>query len=150
MSDVLSSLTRYSHFVYTLADRFPSIQRPTLVLRPTGTGFGETEGELAFRGEVRLRVREVVNFDLGRLHYYSYAVYCGEERKYWYDSQAHPNDPSLASTHPHHKHVPPDIKHNRVPAPGLSFEQPNLPVIIQEIETTLLAQCQPPPPATSA
>jgi hypothetical protein len=99
---------------------------------------------------VRLRVREVVNFDLGRLHYYSYAVYRGEERKLWYDSQAHPNDPSLASTHPHHKHVPPDIKHNRVPAPGLSFEQPNLPVIIQEIETTLLAQCQPPPPATSA
>jgi hypothetical protein len=34
---------------------------------------------------------------------------------------------------PHHKHVPPDIKHNRIPAPNLSFERPNLPVLIAEI-----------------
>ncbi|MEN8215749.1 MAG: hypothetical protein ABFS56_05115 [Pseudomonadota bacterium] len=33
----------------------------------------------------------------------------------------------LASTHPHHKHIPPDIKHNRIPAPILSFTHPNLP-----------------------
>ncbi len=38
------------------------------------------------------------------------------------------------STHPHHKHVPPDIKHNRIPAPGLSFTQINLPFLIREIE----------------
>lgn len=55
----------------------------------------------------------------------------------WYDPQPHPNDPSLASTHPHHKHVPPDIKHNRIPAPGLSFDRPNLPYLIAEIETLL-------------
>ena len=30
--------------------------------------------------------------------------------------------------------VPPEIKRNRIPAPGLGFEQPNLPVILQEIE----------------
>jgi hypothetical protein len=37
-------------------------------------------------------------------------------------------------THPHHKHVLPDIKHNRVPAPGISFEHPNLPTLIEAIE----------------
>ncbi len=35
---------------------------------------------------------------------------------------------------PHHKHIPPDIKHHRIPAPGLSFQQPNLPFLIEEIE----------------
>jgi len=44
------------------------------------------------------------------------------------------NDPALAATHPHHKHIPPDIKHNRVPAPGISFRTPNLLQILQEIE----------------
>jgi len=45
----------------------------------------------------------------------------------------------LASTHPHHKHIPPDIKHNRIPAPELSFTQPNLPFLMQEIIDRLLA-----------
>jgi len=40
----------------------------------------------------------------------------------------------VASSFPHHKHVPPDIKHHRVPAPEMSFAQPNLVVLIQEIE----------------
>jgi hypothetical protein len=39
-----------------------------------------------------------------------------------------------ASTHPHHKHVPPNIKRNRIPAHGISFTAPNLPQIIQELE----------------
>ena len=55
----------------------------------------------------------------------------------WYDSQSHPDDSSLASTDPHHKHIPPDIKHHRVPAPGLSFHQPNLSFLIEEIENDL-------------
>ena len=41
------------------------------------------------------------------------------------------------SSHPHHKHVPPDIKHHRIPAPELSFTKPNLPFLIQEIEQLL-------------
>jgi hypothetical protein len=28
----------------------------------------------------------------------------------------------------------PDIKHNRIPAPGFSFSEPNLPRLIEEIE----------------
>lgn len=48
-------------------------------------------------------------------------------------------DSTLAPTHPHHKHAPPDIKHNRVLAPGLSFTEANLPFLIEEIEQELLA-----------
>ncbi|MEE4355379.1 MAG: DUF6516 family protein, partial [Desulfococcaceae bacterium] len=55
----------------------------------------------------------------------------------WYDSQPHPNTPELAENHPHHKHIPPNIKSNRIPAPQLSFRQANLPVLIQEIETLI-------------
>ena len=49
-------------------------------------------------------------------------------------SQGHPNDPELQSTHPHHKHIPPDMKHHRVPAPDISFKEPNLTFLIREIE----------------
>lgn len=56
------------------------------------------------------------------------------EKLYWYDDFPHPNDPTLASTHPHHKHVTPNIKRNRIPAPDISFDKPNLPQIIHEIE----------------
>jgi hypothetical protein len=80
-----------------------------------------------------------VNFihDLVILVRYGYEVWHGEQKLFWYDSQAHPNDPTLASTHPHYKHIPPDIKHNRIPAPGMSFSQPNLPLLIAEIEQML-------------
>jgi hypothetical protein len=44
----------------------------------------------------------------------------------------------LASAHPHHKHVPPDIKRHRISAPGLSFIRPNLPFLIEEIEREVL------------
>lgn len=47
------------------------------------------------------------------------------------------NDYSQFVADPHHKHIPPDIKHNRIPAPGLSFSQPNLPFIIAEIEAQI-------------
>ena len=49
----------------------------------------------------------------------------------------HPDVPKLQSTYPHHKHIPPDVKHNRMPALEMSFTRPNLPVLIQEIEALL-------------
>ena len=60
---------------------------------------------------------------------YELFLYTLSER---YDS--HPNESSLQSTHPHHKHIPPDIKHHRIPAPAMSFSRPNLPTLIREIE----------------
>lgn len=44
----------------------------------------------------------------------------------------------LVSTLPHHKHIPPNIKHHRIPAPQLSFTRPNLPFLIADIERELL------------
>jgi len=68
---------------------------------------------------------------------YGYELWHNAEKISWYDSQPHPNDVSLASSHPHHKHIPPNIKHNRIPAPQMSFEHPNLPELIQEVEELL-------------
>lgn len=98
---------------------------------------GVAEGEVFFAQGFRLRMREELDFDAGLITAYGYEVYQGEERLYWYDDFPHPHDVTLASTHPHHKHVPPDIKHNRIPAPDVSFSKPNLPFIIAEIEAQM-------------
>jgi len=48
------------------------------------------------------------------------------------------NNPlNLKSTHPHHKHVHPDMKHHRIPAPLMSFSSPILPELIREITESL-------------
>ena len=54
-----------------------------------------------------------------------------------YDPMPHPDVPELQSTHPHHKHVHPDIKRHRIPAPGISFTEANLPFLIDEMEALL-------------
>jgi hypothetical protein len=84
--------------------------------------------------EYRLRMREELDFDEGIITAYGYEVYCGDEKLYWYDDFPHPQDATLASTYPHHKHIPPDIKNNRIPAPFIQNSYPNVPVLIAEIE----------------
>ncbi|MEW5958337.1 MAG: DUF6516 family protein [Chloroflexota bacterium] len=74
---------------------------------------------------------------------YGYELWRNAEKISWYDSQPHPDDPALVSSHPHHKHVPPNIKRNRIPAPQMNFEQPNLPVLIQEIEELISKEVSP-------
>ena len=44
------------------------------------------------------------------------------------------DNPLKSLEFPHHKHVLPNIKHNRIPAPDMSFTQPNLPALIREVE----------------
>jgi hypothetical protein len=129
----LKSLVDYSRFVAEMLDR-SFVQRSTLTVWSDSPYTGTAEGEVFFHNNLRLRSREELDFDVGLITAYGYEVYQGDERLYWYDSFPHPNDPTLASTHPHHKHIPPDIKHHRIPAPQLSFSQPNLAVLIQEIE----------------
>lgn len=135
-----SSLREYERFVYTLQQRFPSIIYSTLVVIQRGRQFAELSGELTFAGKYRLASYERLTWDSGLLiiEGYSYEVWHGGEKLYWYDSQPHPNDPTLASSHPHHKHVPPNIKHHRIPAPDLSLTAPNLPFLIREIKSRLL------------
>ena len=134
MSDnPLYSLVDYSSYVADLLDR-PSVIRSTVSVWSESSYTGTAEGEVFFEQGFRLRVREELDFDAGLIAAYGYEVYRNEERLYWYDDFPHPHDPTLASTHPHHKHIPPNIKHNRIPAPGLSFSEPNLSLIIEEIE----------------
>jgi len=134
------SLRDYETFAYTLQHSFPQIVRSTLVVARRGRLFAELSGELILASGHRLVVYERLTWDTGplKLEGYSYEVWHGSEKLYWYDSQPHPGDPTLASTAPHHKHVPPDIKDHRIPAPDLSFTPPNLTFLIQEIETALL------------
>ncbi len=129
----LRSLAGYSRFVAQLFDRV-TVRRSTVVVWSESPYTGTAEGEVFFSNGVRLRMREELDFDAGTITAYGYEVYRGSERLYWYDDFPHPNDSSLAATHPHHKHIPPDIKHHRVPAPEISFTRPNLPVLIREIE----------------
>lgn len=129
----LKSLTEYSRFVAEILAH-QNVQSSTVAVWSDSPYTSVAEGEIFFTNGLRLRMREEVDLDAGLIVSYGYEVYRGDERLYWYDDFPHPNDPKLASTMPHHKHVPPDIKHNRVPAPNMSFVQPNLPVLIQEIE----------------
>jgi len=136
---MFATIADYEQFVYGLPDEFPSILSSTLRVVRSGPGSGQVIGRLTFTNTIRLEVAELIDWDAGHFEIlqYGYVVWQDRERLYWYDSQAHPNDPTLASTHPHHKHIPPDIKHNRIPAPGLSFERPNLPILIREVEGLL-------------
>ncbi len=129
----LKSLDEYSRFVAELFDRF-GVERSTVTVWGVSKYTGIAEGEIFLADEYRLRMREEIDFDEGIITSYGYEVYRSDERLYWYDDFPHPNDFSLASTHPHHKHIPPDIKHNRKPAPKISFSRPNLPNLLQEIE----------------
>jgi hypothetical protein len=130
------TLLDYELFIYALQDDHSSIRMSTLTVIRQASDVATVEGDLFFHNGIRLHVLEVVRFDLipPRLSRYGYEVWRGSEKLYWYDSQPHPDDPSLASTHPHHKHVPPDMKRHRIPAPGPSFTEPNLLFLIQEIE----------------
>ena len=135
---MLTDIQAYERFIYSLPETFPSIRRSTLVVIRLGPTVAELKGEIEFDRGIVLGVWEDLNFARRVIQAYSYWAEQEGERLYWYDSQPHPRDPSLASTFPHHKHVPPDIKRHRIPAPGLSFDQPNLPLLIQEIERNLL------------
>lgn len=130
------SLLDYEAFVHGLQQAYSIITRSTLLIARRGRGTATLTGELVFFAGHRLIVFEILTWDEGPvvIKQYGYEVWLGADELYWYDSQPHPDQPALASTHPHHKHIPPDIRHHRVPAPGLQFVQPNLAFLIQEIE----------------
>ncbi|MFQ5632145.1 MAG: DUF6516 family protein [bacterium] len=132
----------YENFIFTLPKSFPLIQYSTLVFQRLEPFTAIVRGEIFFAKGIRLRVLEVLDFDDENrfIQRYSYEAYRDDEKLYWYDPFPHPHIPELANTEPHHKHIPPDIKHNRIPAPNISFEKPNLPFLINEIETSLFAE----------
>ena len=139
MSDPFRTPEDYELFLYTITEAFSSVHSSTLAFIRRGATLARVVGELYFAHNIRLVVRERVLYHRLPLvvDWYGYEVWQGDVKLYWYDSQPHPNNPDLASTHPHHKHVPPNIKHNRIPAPNMSFSHPNLPALIQEIESLI-------------
>lgn len=162
LDNPLRTCETYERFLYTLTAQHPSIKRSTLAYIPSGAYFGRAEGFLLFDADLVLCVLEHLTFiGHGEIEHYGYEVSCSgltleqlielsaaeycvpayphKKKLYWYDSFSHPHDPTLAITDPHHKHIPPDIKHHRVPAPGFSFTKPNLPFLIREVEQLILA-----------
>ena len=161
MPNLLSSPATYETYIYALPQQYPSILRSTLVYVASGELFGHLHGMLFFSRNIVLCVQEFLNFELGVIEGYGYevshpqedleqvalitqSVYCKasyprKDKLYWYGSFPHPHVPSLSATHPHHKHIHPDIKRNRILAPGLSFTVPNLAFLITEIEREILS-----------
>lgn len=123
----LPDFQTYSEIIYCLQERYASIQHSTLVLATIGATLAKLEGQITFAGNVVLDVWELVDFETRRIRNYSYEIYRAGEKIAWYDPFEHPHLLELASTYPHHKHISPDIKRHRVPAPRISFEHPNGP-----------------------
>lgn len=139
MNNPLRTTDDYELFIYSLQQQFSEIENSTLVLVRRGASLARVTGVIEFAHGFRLVVRERLLFRQipGVLDEYGYEIWRGEEKLAWYDPQPHPDEPMLKSTFPHHKHVPPNIKHNRIPAP-MSFTRPNLPSLIQEINELIL------------
>ena len=139
MSNPLRSLVEYEHFVHTLIQQFPAVRRSTVTFVRRGATLARIAGELQFDLGLRLVIRQRLLFHRlpGVIDEYGYEVWKGGEKLCWYDSQPHPGDSTLQSTYPHHKHVPPGIKHHRIPAPDMSFTRPNLPGLIREVEALM-------------
>ncbi len=128
----------YAIFFYTLENKYPEIQNTKIKFFKTSSNKATAYGKIYFENEIVLNFREFLDFSKKQILDYSYEVIHSNEKLNFYDPQPHPDDPNLASTFPHHKHVPLNIKRNRQPAPGLSFNKPNLPFLVQEIIDDLL------------
>ena len=139
MSHPLDDFDRYSVLVYMLAERHHLITNSSLSLARIGATLAKLEGGIECHGALRLEVWELIDFSTHRIRHYSYEVYHGAEKVRWYGHWEHPEIPELTATFPHHKHLPPTLRLNRVPAPGLCFDAPNLPFVLEEV----WRECQP-------
>ncbi len=131
---MLPPFADYCQLLADLPQRFSHIRTSTLQAYTIGKSIAEVEGQVVFADGYVLSVWELLDLSTRSICKYSYELDRHGERIWWYDPMAHPENPALQSTLPHHKHVPPDIKHNRIPAPDLSFTRPNLPFLITEVE----------------
>lgn len=135
MNNPLRTPDDYELFIYSLPGQYAGIVRSTVSFVRVGATLAKVTGEIEFEEHYRLMVRERLIYSRLPvvLDWYGYEAWKGAEKLYWYDSQSHPNAPTLRSTDPHHKHIPPNMRHNRIPAPGMSFDIPNLPAVIAEV-----------------
>jgi hypothetical protein len=140
MSAPLDDIASYSRFVYALRERHPFVTGSTLTLAPIGATLAKLEGRVECQKGIHLEVWELVDFATRSIRTYSYEVYREEEKVCWYDPWEHPEIPALAVTFPHHKHVPPNLREHRVPAPRIGFHSPNLDVVLEDVRRDWLAQ----------
>ena len=140
MSAPLNDIGSYSGYVYALRERHPFITGSTLTLAPIGATLAKLEGRIECQNGIHFEVWELVDFAAHSIRTYSYEIYREEEKLCWYDPWEHPEIPALAATFPHHKHVPPNLREHRVPAPGIGFVSPNLDVVLEDVRRDLLQQ----------
>ena len=126
------SRSEYEQLLYDLANSYPQITRSTLTLYTTSPLTGVVEGSIVLENGLELRIAEALDFKNSRIQRYSYTVFRDGQKVRWYDAQPHPELPELSSTFPHHRHELPDPKNNRRPAPGITFDSPNLPALIAD------------------
>ena len=134
MSSAFASHAVYNQFIYNLLLDRTTVESHTLAVYTIGQTVGIVRGEIRFHSGHTLRIFEQIDFLAQRILKYSYEVYEDDMQLWWYNPMPHPHIAELQSTHPHHKHTPPDIKHHRILAPGIAFEEPNLPYLIAEVE----------------
>jgi hypothetical protein len=60
-------------------------------------------------------VRQTLDFSNDFIQSYSYEVYRGKGKLYWYDSYPHSHIPELAVTDPNHNHIPHAIESRSTP-----------------------------------
>ena len=129
------SIGDYELFIYSLPERYPQITESSLTLVRAGARLARVAGRIHIGDSWAITVVERFRWDREPivLDAYGYEIWKGPEKQWWYDPQPHPEEASLQSTFPHHKHVPPNIRKNRIPAPGISFSSPNIPFLIGEV-----------------
>jgi len=132
---MLNSADNYAEFIFSLPQKYPQIKLFKAKSFTKGPYIGEASGTIGFDKAIALKFTEHIDFKLAQIYDYSYEIKKNDYVICYYDPQPHPE---VAATFPHHKHVHPDIKHNRQPAPGISFDKPNLPFLIEEIIYNLL------------
>lgn len=138
---MMESISEFESFVNGIKNKYREIKVSKLVFKNLGHTMGEMAGEIEFDRDIKLNISERIDFSDDTIASYRYEVYQGKDILYWYDPQPHPGEPSIAITFPHHKHIHPNIKHHRVPAPGLGFNLnkiTNLPFLIEEIRNNLI------------
>jgi len=119
------SLDNYEPFIYSAQELSSHIQTSNVIFIRRGKFRAEVKGNISFMSDIILEVREILYFTSADfIQKYSYVVKKESNILYWYDPQAHPDHPDLQSTHPHHKHIPPDIKHHRIPRRGFHSTSP--------------------------
>lgn len=127
----------YCQVLADLPTQFTIIKTSTLQAYTIGKYIAEVEGKLTFTQGYTLNIWELLDLSDQMIRKYSYELDQNGRRVWWYDPMAHPEKPSLQLSFPHHKHVHPNIKQNRIPAPEISFTEPNLPFLLMEIEGLL-------------